>query len=393
MKFGATKPPNQPLRMKTIISEQVIKILDKVPLAKNLARKKFISSFVLGLIESRKVQFQEVALHMESKSKVESAQRRIQAFFKDYTFDYQQVCLLLTLFLPRGKVCLSIDRTEWDFGSYQCNILMIVAYHTLEKKAEKKSSVGIPLYWLLLDNKSGNSNVMDRCALVERLLRVIGKQRVGLLVADREFIGHKWVKYLKDNQIPFCIRLPKTHLITLKNGDSYRIEQLVKSGQTRYFQDCLIEGIVCHSMIKGLENGDFLFLIGTLPAKQLGELYRKRWCIEVLFQSFKQRGFDLESTHLKSSEKLSKLLVFVSLAVAICVKMGEYAHGKVEKIRVKKHGYKQHSFFRKGLDLLRVGLKRLNPDFIHFFSECIQTFLKWIQIQFTYYQSFTNFLG
>ncbi|MDJ1471461.1 hypothetical protein [Xanthocytophaga flava] len=67
--------------MKTIIGEQVIEILDTVPLAKNLACKIFISSFVLGWIESRKVQFREVDLHMESKSKVDSAQRRIQAFF------------------------------------------------------------------------------------------------------------------------------------------------------------------------------------------------------------------------------------------------------------------------------------------------------------------------
>ncbi|MDJ1496692.1 hypothetical protein QNI19_27410 [Cytophagaceae bacterium DM2B3-1] len=41
--------------MKTIIGEQVIEILDTVPLAKNLAREIFISSFVLGWIESRKV--------------------------------------------------------------------------------------------------------------------------------------------------------------------------------------------------------------------------------------------------------------------------------------------------------------------------------------------------
>jgi len=38
---------------------------------------------------------------------------------------------------------------------------------------------------------------------------------------------------------------------------------------------------------------------------------------------------------------------------AICVKMGEYYHQKVEKIKTKKQCYKAKSFFRKALDLIR----------------------------------------
>jgi len=100
-------------------------------------------------------------------------------------------------------------------------------------------------------------------------------------------------------------------------------------------------------MIKRLSDGDFLFLIGNLPAKQLGGFYRRRWCIEVLFQTFKGRGFDLESTHLKCSQKLSKLLVFVSVAVAICVKVGECHHKKVQKIKIKKMADKLIVFLGK----------------------------------------------
>ena len=150
--------------MKKIISDQVTKLFHKVPLAKNLARKKFISSFLLGLLESQRVQFQQVAIHIESEAKLESVERKIQSFFKAFEFDYDQVCLLLTLFLPTGKVSLSIDRTEWDFGIYQCNILMIVA---------KNELMGIPLYWQLLDNKSGNSNCEQRLALLAKVIKLL----------------------------------------------------------------------------------------------------------------------------------------------------------------------------------------------------------------------------
>jgi len=130
-----------------------------------------------------------------------------------------------------------------------------------------------------------------------------------------------------------------------------------------------------------------LFLIGNLPAKQLGGFYRRRWCIEVLFQTFKGRGFDLESTHLRCSKKLSKLLVFVSIAVAICVKFGEVYVKKVQKIKIQKNGYSTRSFFRQGIDVLRRGLKNIKPDFVSLCKEYIEKLIRWIDIQITYSQA------
>jgi hypothetical protein len=367
-----------------LISDEVTKLLTKIPLAKNLARKKFISSFLIGMLDSRKVQFQEIAIHMPSTAKVESVERNIQAFFKDFEFDYKQVCLLLVLFLKRGKVKLSIDRTEWDFGAYQCNILMIVA---------KTDSIGIPLYWDLLDNKSGNSHGDQRIDLLNKVIDMLGKERIELVVGDREFVGISWIKYLKDNNIPYCMRLPKSHLITLKNGDCYSIDELLASSSERYFQDCMVDGVWGNCSMKRLENGDYLFLTGSFPAKALGRLYRNRWCIESLFQSFKGRGFDLESTHLTCSKKLRKLLVFVSIAVAVCVRVGEYYHEKVQSIKIKKHGYKATSFFRKGLSVVRRGLKHPTQAFMNLWVNCLAIFVRWIDIQFAHNQQITKIFG
>jgi hypothetical protein len=88
-----------------------------------------------------------------------------------------------------------------------------------------------------------------------------------------------------------------------------------------------------------------------------GGIYKLRWSIETLLQACKQRGFNLESTHLKSSEKIKKLLVFVFLAVAICINTGILLHKNKKQIKVKKHGYKANSFFRTGLDTWRRLLK------------------------------------
>ena len=98
--------------MRNIIISKIKNLFSQIPLAKNLARQTFISEFTLGVIKSRNVQFKEVGLHFTTDSKVASNERRIQVFFKDFEFGYQQVAILLIIFLPKGKLSYSIDRTE-----------------------------------------------------------------------------------------------------------------------------------------------------------------------------------------------------------------------------------------------------------------------------------------
>ncbi|MBC8111055.1 MAG: hypothetical protein H7Y04_08360 [Verrucomicrobia bacterium] len=98
------------------------------------------------------------------------------------------------MFLPKGRLSLSIDRTEWDFGTYQCNILLA-----------SQQGVSIPIFWDLLANKSGNSNTDSRKELLEKIIALIGVERIKVIVGDREFIGEEWFKYLKDKDIPFCM--------------------------------------------------------------------------------------------------------------------------------------------------------------------------------------------
>jgi len=75
---------------------------------------------------------------------------RIQDFFRQVELDYEQIALLMCLFLKqKEKVSLCIDRTVWDFGKCQVNILMVLA---------SPGQVQVPLDWELLDNKSGNSS-------------------------------------------------------------------------------------------------------------------------------------------------------------------------------------------------------------------------------------------
>ncbi len=79
-------------------------------------------------------------------------------------------------------------------------------------------------------------------------------------------------------------------------------------------------------------------------------MYKKRWCIEPCFQSLKQRGFNIENSHIKDQHSLQKLLTFVLIAFTLCRLAGK-KQDFVQKI--KNHGYKKNSFARVGGEFLK----------------------------------------
>lgn len=101
--------------MKMCFSDKVKEVFGKVKIVKNLARQKFVCRFLVGLIKSRKVQFCEIAQHLNDEVQSICNEVRIQDFFRQVALDYEQVAILLGLFLNRkGKVRLCIDRTAED---------------------------------------------------------------------------------------------------------------------------------------------------------------------------------------------------------------------------------------------------------------------------------------
>ena len=172
--------------MKQRLVAKITTVLQHVPLVGHLSRQKFVAQFVIGLIKSRNVQFREVAEHLNDDALPASNETRIQNFFRAVTLDYLAFMQLIINLLPAtGKLRLCIDRTEWDFGQCQVNILLVTV---------GSGTWHVPLYWELLDNRSGNSNAAQRMAVREKCVTLLGRERIGLVLGDREFVGHNWLK-------------------------------------------------------------------------------------------------------------------------------------------------------------------------------------------------------
>lgn len=169
------------------LQSEIRRILNENQIVKNASRKKFLGFYIPALVQSNSVQFYKTAKFLNSDVKIQSNMTRIQSdrrcgFYREVEIDYDFVAVLLLPLLPKSKqLRICIDRTEWNFGKTQINILMILV---------GQGDFQIQFYWEMLENKSGNSNSGDRIDLLDKVFKIIDKKRIGLIVADREFIGH-----------------------------------------------------------------------------------------------------------------------------------------------------------------------------------------------------------
>jgi len=318
----------------------------------NLARVKFMAAFICALCKVQTVTFSKLANAFDSSANVSSSLRRIQRFIASYTLDKDVIAKLIFNLLPNKdeKFILSIDRTNWKFGKTDINIFMLGIVY---------KGVAFPLLFTML-KKRGNSNTKERIDLVNRFIALFGKQCIDSLVADREFVGDKWIAYLNHNNIGYHIRIRNNFKIFLprknKTIKAYWLFNNLKIGQYKHYEHIInLHGQLCYISGARLKKGEFLLIISFNNPAQAKKNYKQRWQIEMCFKAMKSSGFDIEKTHLNKIERVEKLILLIMIAFVWCYKVGIYLHS-ISPIQIKKHGRKAISIFKLGLNFIANSL-------------------------------------
>jgi hypothetical protein len=314
---------------------------------------KMTCKIIMGIIRSKHVHHSKIAHHMEGNATHESKNRSVEEYFKRRGLECEKAIGMLISFLPETEqVTLILDRTNWELGDTSINALVLYA---------KCGNYCTPVNILMLSNKGGNSNCEDRIKLLKPVLDKFGRERISVILGDREFIGCKWIDWLQKRRLHFAIR-SKDNLVGLRE-----LLREVKGNKATSRKIVLgkLEGrkIVCTATVKKLKD-EYLIVLSTGVLNPL-KIYRHRWKVECFFKSIKTAGFNIEGTRMKQFAKLRILFFLVAIAYAICRVLGVYVHTKIKKIRfIKSIKSYQYSFFRYGLDyidkLWRCSLRTLN---------------------------------
>lgn len=295
----------------------------------------------------------------ENSNTDDAAYKRLTRFFNDFGCSSVWTMILHAGFqlLRLESRHLLLDGTSWKRGNRWLNYLTLCVVY---------KGVAIPIYWMNLGRK-GISNFKQRKKLMKKALKLYSLTGKTLL-ADREFIGIDWFKYLIKKKIEFVIRLKfntYTQYINAAPGMSYEqmcqkvLKSLVPSkALVKAFE---MEGMQLFFVVIKNPNPTaderLIFLISSLncPAKELANLYPIRWKIEHCFKHMKSNGFHIEDINLRGNAKCNLMMATVVFAYVCVIHLGLKTYKKVSIVRYKDGlGSKRKSVFRHGLSKIMV---------------------------------------
>ncbi len=312
-----------------------------VPLARtaNLYKMKDYVGGVLG------------SAHTQSSSHY----KRLIRFFQDWGHNEDLLHDLmrhnLALLRGMGAKTLALDGTSWTLGDTKVHYLVLSVI---------VGQVAVPLYWVQLE-KIGASSQKERKAMFKKVLELFDLSGMTLL-ADREYIGKKWFKFLKDNKINFVIRLRQGDYeadVSSARGRSYwqMYDKCWTRGKTVSKKVVLDGEVYTIVMMPNPKPGAVervLFFATTLPnAKKAAQSYVMRWKIECMFKHMKTNGYNLEDLNLKDAGK-NRLLMGIFATAYILAVMEGYRRRRQISVQQYADGTEalEVSWFRHGLSFL-----------------------------------------
>lgn len=247
----------------------------------------------------------------------------------------------------------AMDRTNWKLGKTSVN-LFILSFNW--------HNIAIPIYWVFLDNKGGNSNSDERIALITWFISNFGVSNIANLYADREFPSIEFLRFLLNKNINFVFRIKDNILTTdtvkkhLQHKTLNALFRDLANGQ--YKAEANIRRILDNRLFvsaKRNSRGELIVLVSNQLHKDPFELYGHRWNIECMFNKLKSSGFNLENTHVTKDNRIVTLFAIISIAYCYCAYLGNMRNNirPIIQKTINKIETKSVSIFRYGFNLVQ----------------------------------------
>jgi Transposase DDE domain len=281
--------------------------------------------------------------------------RRLTRFFEDWggredflhDLLHQNLCFLKKM----GFRTLVMDGTSWKIGDTEVHYLVLSVL---------AADVAVPIYWVQLE-KLGASSQSERKEMFEKALSLFDLRGMTLL-ADREYVGTDWFKYLKTKKIHFVIRMRLGDYesnVDAVQGKSYLAMYAKCAAKDKIVKKQVFiggEGYITVMMPNPNHDAQepvFIFLTTLPDAKTAAKLYAKRWKIECLFKHLKSNGYNLEDLNLRNAGKNLLMFAIVTRAYILAIREGLK---RQKTIPINKYAdgseWPETSIFREGLSFL-----------------------------------------
>ena len=320
--------------------------------------------YMMGcLLLARSVQLDHLARKLPSRAKKQSSVKRFRRFLDNPLvrvrawFDPFARWTLLSA-ASGGAIHLIIDTTKIAFGFRL--VMVSVAYR-------RRS---LPLAWMWAVGTKGYSTTRVQLALLDHVQALLPQAVPVSLVGDSEFGRCPLIAQAREWGWDYALRQPG-------NGRWQRLDSFLTQPGCRGLHWVALTHThvqLTHLVIywrKGEQRPWFLATNQTCIRAAV-RLYRRRMWIEQMFADLKRHGFDLESSHLRSFRRLTRLTLLVCILYLWLIALGRRVQLNHWIDRVDRHDRYDLSIFRWGWDFLERCLALADPlPFIHPSNLCL----------------------
>jgi hypothetical protein len=324
---------------------------------------------IVGILQSQSCNLSQIANYLPLETKAESRVTLIRRWLRNpqvkvWQF-YKEVLAHVLSGWSDVEACLILDGVM-IFGD-RWQIFRVSLRHGCR---------AIPIAWTIVEG-NGLVKVAKLTSMLEKAQRFLNRyvKRVTLL-ADAGFRDCDWAQLCQDLGWNYAIRIACNTYITLPDGTSDRLDNLVPVNRNRYFQNVLLTretklqtnvSVTWTTDEKGKPDMVPIITDQIACRARLRE-YGFRMSIEQSFRDDKSGGFDLEHTRLQHAQRIDHLLLAMAIATLWCHELGEFVLQQGEPARglVDPAHERTLSLFQLGLRWLKrflaTGLHFL-PDF------------------------------
>ena len=305
---------------------------------------------LVGIYMSRSVHLSKIAEKIPGSARLPSLTRRLSRLLDNSAIRvrqwYEPVARAVIWRLAEGEIRLIVDGSKVGFGHQL--LIITIAYR---RRA-------IPLAWTWIKSNRGHSTSHKQMALLAYVHGLIPPKTQVILVGDAEF-GQVEVQKLLERWCWKYVLRQKGRCLVKQQGkrDFQRLDSLLnKPGQRLWLPSCQLTALHTYpvNVLACWQVGEkepwFLATNLACPKATL-PAYRRRMWIEEMYGDFKGHGFDLESTHLRSFLRLSRLTLAVVLLYIWLVAFGSKVIKYGERPLVDRHDRRDYSIFRIGRNM------------------------------------------
>ena len=333
--------------------------------AERSTRIQNMALLITGLYLSGNSHLSKIVRKWPLRGKLPSLTNRLWRFLNNPRLEvaswYAPVVEEIIRHLSGDRIILVVDTTK--VGFYHRVMTIGVAF--------KKRT--LPLVWTVRRGRKGHTQVDEQLGLFRKAANILPENIEIWVVGDTEFQSVRLLRWFRRRHWHFVIRQQGKNKVCWHQQPWIKINALnLEQGQTRVIGWVRLTRKHNHGwywLLLHWEIGEDepWYLVSDQSGKtELLKCYRKRMWVEEMYGDMKGHGFDLEATHLKHADRISRLFLGVCIVFVWLITLGSWVVKNGYRHLVDHKSRRDKSYFRIGWDWIELCFRLNRPFSLHF---------------------------